>query len=270
MSPYTKAIYFMCICLVVASCASLKPQIDAAPKLDRKKTTDLLAVLDSISIQKPALFYSKINTNYKDQEKDLSFKTSLRMVKDTAMTLMIKYANIPIVNSLITFDTLKVVDKKNKCYIKEPLTYLKESFGFEFNYKNLEEIFLGLPLDYDIDQKYFQFHDPFHHVISSLRKSKIKRTEKKAKESIVIKYYINRNLTHLQAMDINSPSDSTEIHVEYLSRELVDGYLIPKDMSIAVKTPRNSIFITLEYTKVRINEDEPLFLVIPEGYEKCD
>ncbi len=269
MTQFIKTVSYLVVCLLFVACAATK-QTDDLVKLDRRKTNDMLSLLDSISIPKPNFFYTKIDTDYKDTNRHVSFKTSLRMVKDSAINLLITYAKIPIVNSIISRDTLTIVNKKDKCFIREDLSYLKETFGVDFEYHNLEEIFLGIPLDYDKDQKYFQIHDPYNYIVSSHRKNKIRRSERKSKEDIVIKYLINNSFTHLKGMEVISPSDSTEIYVTYKSRELIDNYSIPREMSIQVITPRNNIFIEMSYDKIEINQRQPLILVIPEGYEKCD
>lgn len=71
-------------------------------------------------------------------------------------------------------------------------------------------------------------------------------------------------------MEIESPDDSTQIFVEYLSREMVDNFNIPKEVTVNVKTPRNNILVNLTYEKIEINQPQPLFLVIPENYEICE
>ena len=269
MTLSIKKLYYFLLCLMTVSCSVVKVSVEET-KLERKKTNELIHVLDSISSKKPDFFYTKISTNYADTNRNISFKTSLRTVKDSAMNILITYAKIPIVNSTITKDSLIIVNKKEKCFIKKDLSYIKENFGIEFNYKNLEEIFLGLPLDYESNQKYFQIHEPNNYIISSHRKHKIKRTEKKAKEDLVIKYYLNNEANHLKNMEITSPSDSVQININYLSRELIDGFNLPKEVNINVKTPKNSISIELTYDKSEINQRQPLILIIPEGYEKCD
>lgn len=271
MNQFIKILYSFFFVVFLYACASTKEiKSEELVKLDRRKTSDLQDVLDSISVKKPNFFYTKISTDYNDTNRNLSFKTSLRMVKDSAMNLLITYAKIPIVNSIITRDSLTIVNKKDRCFIKKDLSYIKESFGIDFNYRNLEELFLGLPLDYDLNQKYFQIHDPYNYIISSHRKHQIKRSEKKSKEDVVIKYYLNNALNHLKRMEIFSPSDTTQINVDYKSREFIEGYTIPKDVSIHIKTPRNNILIDLKYDKTEIDQRQPLILVIPEGYEKCD
>ena len=269
MIQYIKTTGFLLFVILFTSCAKIETR-EKFVKLERKKTGDLLDKLDSISLQKPDFFYTKISTDYSDTTKNLSFKTSIRMVKDSAINILITYAKIPIINSMITKDSLTVVNKRDKCVIKKDLTYIKETFGIDFNYKNLEEIILGLPLDYDVEQRYFQISDPYNYVVSSHRKHKIKRNERNAKEDIVIKYFLDSTATELTSMQVFSPSDSTEIKIEYKSRELIDSYLLPKDVYIQAFTPRNNIIIQMTYEKSEVNQRQPLIVVIPEGYEKCE
>jgi len=164
-----------------------------------------------------------------------------------------------------------LTNKKDKCYLKHDLGFFKESFGVDFNYKNIEEIILGLPIDYDTNQRYFQIHDhALNYVLSSHRKFKIRRNEKKSKDDISIKYYLSRDAKELTSMEIESPSDSTLIKVNYLSSEIIEGYRFPKDVVINITTPRNKINVELNYDKIEVNLPQEIFLVIPESYEKCE
>jgi hypothetical protein len=74
----------------------------------------------------------------------------------------------------------------------------------------------------------------------------------------------------LRKMEIESPDDSTQIFVDYISREMVDNFNVPKEVAVNVKTPRNNILVNLTYEKIEINQPQPLFLVIPENYEICE
>jgi hypothetical protein len=128
-------------------------------------------------------------------------------------------------------------------------------------------------LDYDTTQKYFQIHDPYNYTISSHKKRDIKRldrNDKEIKEDIIIKYFIADSLNGLKGMFIESPSDTTSIKVEYITREMVSSYNVPKEVYIVITSPRNQMRINMNYNKIEIDEPQPLHLVIPEGYEKCD
>ena len=67
---------------------------------------------------------------------------------------------------------------------------------------------------------------------------------------------------------IFSPSDTTEISVDYLSFQADKGIKVPENVFIQIKTPRNRIYVRLEYEKIEINELQELIIVIPENYEK--
>lgn len=275
---------FIKICLVgcgtvllLFSCAKEMTDVQKE-KLPRRKEKELIQVLDSISHKKPDFFYTKISTDFADTNKNVSFKTSIRMVKDSAINTLITYAKIPIVNSMITTDSVKITNKRDKCYIKQSLSYIKDNFGIDFNYRNLEELILGLPLDYDTTQKYFLIHDPFTYTISSHKKREIKRLDRSEraaerfveKDDIVLKYFLTDDAKDLKGIFIESPSDSTSITVDYISREMFDGYNIPHEVYIQIRSPRNYMRINLEYDKAEINQPQPLVFVIPEGYEKCE
>lgn len=274
--------------LLLVACS--RKVVDNAPvKLERKKTAELIGTLDSLYLQKPGFFYSKISSRFKDTNQSVSFKTSIRMVKDSAINALITFAAIPIFNSMVTPDTLTILNKRSKCYTKAKLSYLKDNFGYAFDYKNVEELILGLPLAYDTNQRYFQIHDPFNYIISSHRKREIRRNDKGKPErnrlldrnndrnsnndesdDIIIKYYLTNDAKGLKRMDIESPSDTTRVQVDYISREMVDNYSIPKEVFVQVFTPRNTIHVNLDYDKVEINQPQQLIMTIPENYEVCE
>lgn len=239
-------------------------------KLPKKKDKELLETLDSLALVKPKTFYSKLSVDYKDTTREISFKTSLKIVSDSAVNAIITYAKIPIVTTMITKDTIKVVNRRDKCYVIQTLNYIKENFGIEFTYNNIEELFLGRPLDYKVDQKYFVINDPYRYQISSHRKREKKRYERKAKEDIIINYFLTNDAKELRKTTITSPSDTTEISVDYLSFQLDKSIKVPENVLIQIKTPRNRIYVRLEYEKIEINEPQELIIVIPENYEKCD
>jgi hypothetical protein len=255
------------------SCAKQLTEMDDA-KLPKKKPQELIQVIDSLSKPKPGFFYTKISTTYTDTNQNISFKTSVRMVKDSAINTLITYARIPIVNAIISTDSVTIVNKRDKCYIRQSLSYIKDNFGIDFNYRNIEELILGMPLDYDTAQKYFVIHDPHHYIVSSHKKRELKRIDKQEKvqqrEDIAIQYYLSDDAKSLKGMLIESPEDSTSIRVDYIKRDTVGGYSVPLEVYIRILSPRNDIRIELAYDKVEIDQPQPLIMVIPEGYEECN
>jgi len=271
MSRYFNLLLFIFGASMLFSCArKLTEEIVVQERVQKRKEKELVAVLDSLSLVKPKTFYSKLSVDFKDSKTNISFKTSLKIVTDSAVNAIITYAKIPIVTAMITTDSIIVVNKKDKCFERETLSYIKEKFGVDFTYQNIEELFLGRPLDYNVDQKYFVDHNPYNYSISSHKKRERKRLDRKPKEDIVINYILTKDAKELQKTTIISPSDSTEISVEYISRKLVKEIMVPYEVHINIKTPRNTMFIKLNYEKPEIDEPQELIIVIPEKYGKCN
>lgn len=269
MNQYTKVFTWILFVSTLVSCHR-KAIFFNEEKVERRKTTELIETLDSLTLRKPQFFYSKVSTKFKDTTQSASFKTSIRMVKDSAMSAIISFASIPIYNSLLTKEDITIVDKRSKCYSKETLSYFKENFGVNFDYKNIEELILGLPFAYDTNQRYFQIHDPFNYIISSHRKRDIKKTERKDLDDIIIKYYLTNDAKNLKRIDIESPGDSTKVQVHYLLREIIQGFSIPKTIAIRIFTSKNSINIDMDYEKVELIERPEIFIIIPEKYGICE
>lgn len=280
--------------VVLGSCAR-RPVADKPIKLEKRKTSELIHAMDSLSGVRPNSFYTKIKCHFSDTNRRVSFKTSIRAVRDSAINPIITYAGIPIVNSLIRRDSLFISNRKDKCAIRTTMGYIKESFGVDFDYRNIEELLLGLPVAYDTTQKYFQINDPYNYIISSHRKRIIKKENKNKHEkennhdrdnnprrdrngndddseenNVMIRYFIHPSLKSIHRMVIDSPEDTTHISIDYIDRDTVGTYLLPKEVVIDIVTARNHIVLTMDYDKTEINTPQEIYFVIPEEYGNCD
>ena len=275
---YIKWLQAILLLVLVASCSPTKIMLLNSDKLDRKKTPELIEALDGMFKYRPDYFYSRIATKFKDTTQSLSFKTSLKIKKDSAVSAFISFAAIPILQVIVTKDTLTIVNKRNKCFTISDLSSIKNTFGYAFEYANIEELLLGIPLAYDTNQRYYQIHDPFNYIISSHRKRQIKKSEKGKPmdkntdndDDIIIKYYLSDDITRLKKLMIESPSDSTRLEITYVTSEIVNSVNVPKNVEIQVFTPRNTINLTLDYEKTEVNEPQSLLLVIPKTYGICE
>ncbi len=276
-SRYIKWIQTALLLVLITSC-SKKIVLINPDKLERKKTIELTEALDAMHLERPDYFYSRISTRYKDTTQSLSFKTSLKIKRDSAVSTFISFAAIPVFQAIVTQDTLTLVNKRNKCYNITDLSIIKNTFGYPFEYANIEELFLGIPLAYDTNQRYFQIHDPFNYIISSHRKRYIKKSEKgkindrkmDGEDDIIIKYFLSDDITRLKKLEIESPGDSTRLEINYVTSEIVNSVNVPKNIEIQVFTPRNTIFLKLDYEKTEVNEPQSLLLVIPKTYSICE
>ena len=271
------SLFFGCLFLGLNACKTSEVVVQEGPfeKLPKLKDKELIDRIDSLSGIEPKTFYSKLTVTYKDlskpaEENEISLKTSIKIVSDSAVSAIITYAKIPVVTTLVTQDTLSVVNKRERCYTVASLDYLKELFGVDFSYDNIEEIIYGKPLDYQLSQKYFVDNDPFHYSVSTHKKRDRKKPDRKQKDYLMIQYQLTNNAKALKQTRIWSLEDATEVNVVYLERQVVDGFDLPSKVEINIRTPKKVLLLTLAYERVEVNEPQELIIIIPESYEKCD
>lgn len=252
--------------LIIAACGN-RGELNGE-KLPKVKDKVLKETLDSLSDQSFDYFYAKLGSKYQDSSQKYSFKTSVRMVSDSALNALITFAKIPIFNSLITKDSVKVTNKRKKCYILRDLNYMKATFGTEFTHRNLEELFLGWPLGYDKKLEYYRLKDPYHYKMCTHSAKMIERMTPEDAE-LIVSYELSKDAKQLEKAIITSLADSTEILLTYNGRQLVNGYQIPVEMLLNIRTPKGDVNMEMTYKKVRINEKEEIHFVIPDSYEAC-
>jgi hypothetical protein len=271
-------LFFICfLFLGLTSCKTqeLIAEQSTTDKLPKIKDKELIDRIDSLSHIEPKTFYSKLALSYQDlskpaDESEISVKTSIKIVSDSAVSAIITYARIPVVTALVTQDTLSVVNKRDRCYTVASLDYLKDLFGVDFSYENIEEIIYGKPLDYQITQKYFVDNDPFQYSISTHKKHDRKKPDRKQRDDLMIQYQLTNDAKALRQTRIWSLEDSTEVSVVYLERQELNGYDLPLKVEINIRTPKKTLLLTLLYERIEVNEPQELIIVIPESYEKCD
>lgn len=287
LTPFTKLLFILCLALV--SCKTVEGEFKPE-RVKNKKTEELVIAMDSLSHKRPEHFFSRISTTFADTNRSVSFRTSLRMTKDSAACALITKAAIPVAQALIRPDSVQISNKLNDCYIRRDLGYFKEAFGVDFNYNDIEELILGLPIGFDTNQRYFQINDQYQYILSSKKKREVRRElrdENRDRDRndrdrdrnrdrdndenpIIVQYYINGDLSALNKIFIDSPQDTTSITIQYLSRDSISNFLVPHDVQIDIKTPRNNIYIELKYKQTEINVPEKIEFIIPEEYEECN
>lgn len=267
-NKYILPYFAFLVTVLLVSCKTRVPvEMD---KLEKIKDDELELALKEISDFEFNTFYAKIATDYKDSSRKVSFKTSLRMVRDSALNATITYASIPIVNSLITPDSVYISNKREKCYIEESMTFFKQSFGVSFSHMNLEELLLGKPVGYNSEEKYHRVKDPYRYMLTTHKEREIRKLERKGEKDLILSYWIADDLKTLRGMRIESLEDTTMIDIDYLERQWIDSLSVPSKAKIRIITPRQEIVIDMDYNKARLNEEETIHYVVPDKYEKCN
>lgn len=261
-----RGIYILVGVILLTACSEKNTSI-YTQKLTKIKTSRIVDHLDSLSKTEWSFFYARIATKYSSSTTKVSFKTILKMQKDSIVNATITFAAIPIIHVLLSPDTLKVVNKKDKCYIIETVDFLKKEFDFPFGYKQVEELLLGKPLAWNKSDRFHQIENPDYYIL----KTNKKRFASKDKEEgdIDLNYYLSPEELEIKKIIINSPEDSTSIILNYSDWVFIDKMKVPQSVEVYIYTPKDSLFIELKYQKVEFGNTKEIVFIIPDQYEHC-
>ena len=244
------------------------------PELYQSKIKDkvLAQKLDSIYLTKPKTFSSKFKVDYKGNTSELNFRTSIKIKIDTSLSALVTKASIPILQALITRDSLKLMDKQNKCYMNQSINYFNEILDLDLNYSMIEEVILGVPFSNEFNQKYYVDRETYENIVTNTRKASYLYLppDTLQKSKLMLNYSLNQNLTSLSTTKFFRPSDTTEIQIQYLTYELINGKNIPSNIEISLNSPQRKVLINITYDKTEIDQLLELIFIIPENYEVCN
>lgn len=258
------------VVLLLTGCGASRQVAEAATnKLPKVKTKVLMHRLDSLSEQRPTFFYTKLKTRYDSPDNHISFKTTIKMVKDSATNVLITFAHIPMYIGMITTDSFTLVDKRNHCFIHQGIDYFKKQFKVDFTYRNIEELLLGMPLAWEDFSDKYRVKDPFAYIIAAKHK-KDEQGNKVENNDMSIRYFLSDDAKFLEKTEIARPRDSVYITIRYFDRKMVDGYNLPSRESVEIDANGKKMSLNLIYTNSKINERRTLYLAIPNKYKQCD
>lgn len=257
--------------LFVFSCANRQHEVreEKAKKKSEKELVE--ALFEQAKI--PFDFFSvRIGVDFAGQKQKASFSMFTRLNVDTAFGGTIKVANFVGATYLVSTDSIVFVNKRENCFFNEKLTYLSSLFGTDVEFSFLQDLILGLPIGLDEEIKYQQIPSKDEYIISSHKKKTFRKLENDRldieEDIMLIQYHFDNDLL-VNKINIQVPSDSVYIEINYVERKLEEGFLVPEVTTINVVHPTDSIFISLNYAPVKINDRKPIEINIPDSYNAC-
>jgi len=251
------------------ACSPKLVQVTTETKTEKIKTDPLMSKLDSLNSQKLDFFYGKASTNYQDNKNNLNFKTSIKIQPDSAVNALITFAGLPIVNAIVTTDSVKYQNKRSKCYTENSIDYFRQQFGYPFEYRNVVQILLGLPVAFDLNAFYYQIPDSVYHVIGTFLQNGDSTAQNSDK--IALRYYLVNDGNTLEKVEIDSPKDSVHIQVRYGNFITAsNGQRFPQLINVKISTLRKDIFIDFAFEHLEVNHKENIKYFVPKSYGICE
>ena len=124
---------------------------------EKVNTKELKEFVASMQEQEPAFrtFSARLSVDLQTGDKTMGSRVELKLVKDSALQLSVQpFLGIEVLRMELTPDSVKVMDRMNKRYVAEGYTALKEEWPIDFNFYNLQALFvhqLFLPGEQEVE-----------------------------------------------------------------------------------------------------------------------
>lgn len=264
-------ILLITICSVFIS--SCKRPIESATPLSNKGVPYVTKNLER-TVKNPEWYGSKIATKlYLKGEKN-TFKTSVRIRKDSLIWLSIMKGPIPVAKAMITKDSIKAVVTINKQYLEKDYDFLKEKFGMELDYYMLQELLLGNPIGYDKRENYKLLKDSSFYLLSTHNKRQIEkayeRLPRNEEKQYIMRYWIHPSTFKANKMLFNHLSDSSNLEINNISFKQEEDYILPAEIMFEVINPRDTVSIEMQVSKFKINKSLKFPFKINPNYTKIE
>ena len=270
MTNFRKYTILLCAIASLYSCSGRKKTIDG----EKLKNHSPKYLTDSLS--KTEFDYTWLRTkgnavvNFQGDKNTL--KVNFRIRKDSAIWTSISKSTIPLLNALISADSLKFLKKiDGKQYYLGGYDEINDLFNLDFNYLLLQDVLSGTAIMFDYEGKYKSKIENGMYLLSSDKSKKIEKLLKKGKgnrkHSLFYRCWIEPSNFKCAKVEINFLSDSSELEVNYSDWIDVDGQSFPEKSSIYFTTPYDTLSLEINYSnKVKINEPQKMSFKINDNY----
>ena len=201
-----------------------------------------------------------------------SVKSNFRIRKDSASWINLS-KGIQIMTAVASTDSIKVLKKiGEKEYYIDDFNTVNKFLNTEVDYSLLEDFFAGNAIGFDYDSiKYKSGIDDGLYVLSS---DKIKKLDKMLKrgynknKEILYRCWINPTNYKCEKVRVDLLLDSASLTVEYGDWKTIEGgEVFPFLSTISLETLKDTAQLSLEYSKVLIDEPQTMPFKLTDSYQ---
>jgi hypothetical protein len=263
----------LCSLMLLASCGSNR-QINAGhTRIPNLKTEEILDSLKANQLRCNWLSI-KYDVEIKTPKIDDSFKAYVRMKRDSAIWISATYYSVEIARFLITPDTVRYMDRRNKNFYVGDYSFLSDLLLFDANYNLIQNIILGnSDALISLDNKVKSSKEKGQYLISFLKKGQLRRAIRKEERKddyeieVVVSLLVNPDIFRVNQTSLTDFTDDRSITVNYEKQEPTCNSYYPHVIKILAKSENEQAEVKTSVIKLTSGKKVSLSFTIPEKYE---
>lgn len=242
-----------CLSLFDSSCASNK--IASNKNLHSLSANRLIKEIEDNNFTFNQ-FQTKFSAKVETEDAKLSLKGQLRMKNDSVVWLSVALpVGLEVVRAMITHDSVFVINRTEKTYIKESIKNFKQIPSPIADLKFIQAILVGNDITLKNGDKYYS------EIVDEMYKL---QTIKEINKILLIQPENFR----IKKCDLNEISgDERKIELKYDNFENHEGRFLPTNIDLTIsKKPKFNISIS--YSNVLLNTEQDYKFSIPKKFEQ--
>jgi hypothetical protein len=274
MNNSIKYIAIIVLAFTLANCKSKKGLLRDEDAADIEAFTKAKTVIKEIKQNDFDFEWlsGKIKTKYKTSAgESQSFKTYLRIRKDSAIWATVTFLNVPVMTAILTPDSVKILNKKDKKYFLGTFDYITQFVKTPIDYYQIQNLLVGNPISLDTNKPHYIVEIDSDIYLSSMKKSKLEPILKGDEEHFgwIYRYWINELYSPGKTI-LNNPGYGNSLTIEQTDYKRIDNYPFPNKTDATFTSNKDTIEIKLNYSRIKTNESEEMPFEITPKYSAYD
>jgi hypothetical protein len=200
--------------------------------------------------------YIKANAHYEDAKQSQNVTAEIKIKKDEAILVSIRFLGITMAKALITPTEVKYYEKLNGKYFEGDYSMLSKWLGTDLDFKKVQNLLVGQALDDLRKGKYItSIEDTFY---------KLSQTDGNTSKD----YFFEGGRFALKKEKISQQQQDRNLLVFYPGYTDYNQVALPTSIIIEAAGKNNKTNINIDYTNVTFNEELSFPYSVPDGYER--
>lgn len=270
MNNILKFIFFALTILIFANCKSKKgliKDIEAADIEALAKANNVIELVKEKDFEFEWLS-AKIKTKYKTSGgESQSFKTYLRIRKDSAIWATVTYLNVPIMTTIMTPDSVKLLNKRDKKYFVGTFDFITDFVKTPIDFYQIQNLFVGNPISLDTTNPHYIIDKDDDIYLSSIKQSELEPilNGEKIHFGWIYKYWFNELYKPGKTI-LDNPGNGNCLTITQNDYKKIIDIPFPNRTEATFTSQKDTIEIKLNYSRVKANMPQAMPFKVTSKY----
>lgn len=240
--------------LSLAACKSKESAVDVVESINIKSLNQGIKT----SAFNYEFFSAKARIQYADKSMNQSFTANIRMQKDKFIWMSLTGPfGIEGARILITKNKVQIIDRINRVYYDQPLSFVSNYVPFEVNLAFLQNMIVANPLQEEMPKQKIEEVENKYLAMGNLG-------------SVGSIYYILPELFKYHKVQMNDKKQNREIVMDFDDYNLLDAFHFPFQRNYVFTDNGNKVSINMNFAKAKIEDKLDYSFSIPEHFKKVE